>query len=102
MGRALARRILRLEQAIAGREDDELVEHELSDESKALLREVLTGLHSPEQIEATINKRQLVPKSLLRPLSPKARAILDEAREGLRDAITAAPPCGADGPPARD
>jgi hypothetical protein len=102
MSRAIARRILRLEQATVGREDDELVEHELSDEAKALMREALTGLMTPEQIEVTVNERRLVPRSLLRPLSPKARAILKEMREGLRDGSTAAPPCDAAGPSAGD
>ena len=78
MSSAIARRIRRLEQATAGRQDDELVEHELSDESKALLRETLTGLWTPEQIEAIVNEHRLVPKPLLGPLSPTARAFLDE------------------------
>ena len=79
MSKAIARRIRRLEQAIGSRDDDELVEYELSDEAKELLREDLTGLWTPEQIESIINERRLVPKSLLGPLSPKARAFLDES-----------------------
>jgi hypothetical protein len=62
----------------------ELVEYEISDEGKALLRETLTGLMMPEQIEATVNGRRLVPKSLLGPMSPEVRAILDEMMESLR------------------
>ena len=84
MTRAIARRIKRLEQAIGSRDDDELVEYELSDEAKDLLRETLTGLWTPEQIEAIVKERRLVPKSLLRPLSPAARAILDKTLESLR------------------
>ena len=86
MTRAIARRIRRLEQASAGREDDELVEHEMSDEGKTLLRETLTGLWTAEHIEAIVNERRLVPKSLLGPLSPAARDILDETLESLRAA----------------
>jgi division protein CdvB (Snf7/Vps24/ESCRT-III family) len=82
MSRAIARRIRRLEQATGSRDNNELVELELSDEAKALLRETLTELgFPPEEIEATVNERRLVPKSLLRPLSPAARAILDERPE---------------------
>lgn len=84
MSRAIARRIRRLEQATGSRDNNELVELELSDEAKALLRETLTGLRTPEQIEAIVNERRLVPKSLLRPLSPAARAILDKTLESLR------------------
>jgi DNA-binding transcriptional LysR family regulator len=83
MGRAIAHRIKRLEQAIGSRGGDELVEYEISDEGKAILREALTGLMTPEQIEATVNERKLVPKSLLRPMSPEARALLDERLAGL-------------------
>ena len=60
MSRAIARRISRLEQASGRRDGDELVENELSDEAKALLRETLTGLWTPEQIEALVNERRLV------------------------------------------
>jgi hypothetical protein len=83
MSKAIAHRIRRLEQAIGSRDGDELVEYEISDEGKALLRETLTGLMTPEQIEATVNERRLVPKSLLRPMSPEARALLDERLAGL-------------------
>jgi hypothetical protein len=88
MSRAIARRIRRLQQATGSRDDTELVEYELSDEGKALLRENLTGLMTPEQIEAVVNERRLVPKSLLRPMSPKARALLDERLGGLRAALS--------------
>jgi DNA-binding PadR family transcriptional regulator len=79
ISRAIARRIKRLEQATGSRDHDELVEYEISDEGKALLRETLTELmFPPDEIEATVNRRQLLPKSLLRPLSPEMRAFLDE------------------------
>jgi hypothetical protein len=84
MSRAIARRISRLERATVSREDDELIEYEHSDEAKALLRETLTGLMTPEEIEATVNERRLVPKSHLPRLSPEARAILEETLENLR------------------
>jgi hypothetical protein len=98
MTRAIARRIKRLEQAIGSRDDDELVEYELSDEAKDLLRETLTGLMTPEQIEATVNARRLVPKSCLRPLSPEARAILDETLERLMAGCPPPSPCADAGP----
>jgi hypothetical protein len=44
---------------------------------------VVLALWTPEQIEATVNERRLVPKSLLRPMSPEARALLDERLAGL-------------------
>ena len=79
MSRAIARRIRRLEQATGSRDDGELVELELSDKAKALLRETLTELMlPPEEIEATVNRRQLLPKSVVRPLSPEALAVLGE------------------------
>jgi hypothetical protein len=45
----LKRRIAKLE-AVQGSVDTTLVEHELSDEMKQLLREALEGLHSREAI----------------------------------------------------
>ena len=98
MSRAIARRIRRLEQATGSRDNNELVELELSDEAKALLRETLTGLMTPEQIEATVNARRLVPKSCLRPLSPEARAILDETLERLMAGCPPPSPCADAGP----
>ena len=76
--------------------------HRVPLEAKAVMREALIGLMTSEEIEVAVNERRSVPKSLLRPLSPEVRAILKEMREGLRDGITAAPPCGAAGPSARD
>jgi hypothetical protein len=94
MSKAIARRIKRLEQAISSRDDDELVEYELSDEAKVLLRENLTELmFPPEEIEAIVNRRQLLPKSCLRPLSPAARAILDETLERLMAGCASPSPC---------
>jgi hypothetical protein len=81
MNRPLENRIRRLEQA-AGDRDDELVEHEFSDRDKALLRDVLTGLWKPEEIEAIVNERRLVPRSSLPVLSPEGRAQLEQT---LRD-----------------
>ena len=73
MNRTLERRIRRLEQAAGNRDDDELVEHELSDKSKHLLRTALTGLTPPEELETLLNERRLVPRSCLRPLSPRPK-----------------------------
>ena len=78
MSRAIARRISRLEQAKSSRYGDELVEHAFSDGQKDLLRQMWTGLWTPKQIEAKLNERRLVPKSLLRPMSPEMRAMIDE------------------------
>jgi hypothetical protein len=77
--RILERRIKRLEQA-RGAQDDVLVEVELSDEGKVLLRETLIslGTMTPEEIEATVNKRQLLPRSCRLELSPAGRAKLEE------------------------
>lgn len=77
MSSTLERRIGRLEQAAGGR-DDELVEYELSDEAKDLLRAALTGLWHSEQIEAIVSERRLVPRSCLRPPSAGARAHLEQ------------------------
>jgi hypothetical protein len=57
----------------------------------------LTGLWTPKQIEAIVNKRRLVPKSILRPLSPEVRAILDETMESLRAACPQPSPSPAPG-----
>jgi hypothetical protein len=57
----------------------------LPDEVKALLRETLTGLMTPEEIEAAVNERQLVPKSHLLELPPEVQAIVDETLENLID-----------------
>lgn len=76
----IARRISRLERAAAGRHD-EPVEYEHSDETKALLRKPPTGLKMPEEIEAPVNDRRLVPKSLLRPSRPPRP--LENRRDGF-------------------
>jgi hypothetical protein len=76
--RILERRLRRLEQA-RGAQDDELVEVGLSDEGKVLLRETLTSFgKTPEEIEAAVNKRQLLPRSCRLELSPAGRAQLEE------------------------
>jgi hypothetical protein len=97
MSRAIANRVSRLEKAV-GSPDDELVEQELSDEAKAILRQALrnVGILTPDEIEARVNERRLVPKSLLRPLSPEASAVFEHARlaileEQARSASTRSP-----------
>jgi hypothetical protein len=78
MTSALERRLRRLEQA-RGAPDDELIEIGLSDEGKALLRETLISFgKTPEKIEATVNTRQLLPRSCRLELSPAGRAQLEE------------------------
>jgi hypothetical protein len=91
MSSAIANRVSRLEKAV-GSPDDELVEQELSDEAKAILREALrnVGILTPDEIEARVNERRLVPKSQLRPLSPEASAVFEQARAAIeQEAITA-------------
>jgi hypothetical protein len=83
MGSAIAHRIRRLEQTPPSR-DDELIEVEFSEEGKALLRDVLTGLMTPEEIEATVNRRQSIPRSRQPRLSPEAQAMLEETLKCLR------------------
>jgi hypothetical protein len=81
MSSAIANRVSRLEKAV-GSPDDELVEVKLSDGLKDCLRGVMRtlGTMSPDEIEARVNERRLVPKSLLRPLSPEASAVFEQAR----------------------
>jgi len=83
MKTTLERRIKRLEQAAGSPDDDELVEHEFSDEGKDLLRAVLTGLTPPEELEVMLNQRRLVPRSRLRPISPEAKAHLEDVLENI-------------------
>jgi hypothetical protein len=91
MSSVIANRISRLEKAVAD-PDDELVEHELSDGAKAILRQALrnVGILTPDEIEARGNERRLVPKSLLRPLSPEASALFEQARAGIEQEATTA------------
>jgi hypothetical protein len=84
MGSVIARRIRRLEQTLRSRGDNELIEVEFSEEGKALLRDVLTGLMPREEIEAAVNRRQLIPRSRQPRLSPEGRAILEQTLKGLR------------------
>ena len=81
MSSAIANRVSRLEKAV-GSPDDELVEQKLSDEAKAILRQALrnVGILTTDEIEARVNERRLVPKSLLRPLSPEASVVFEQAR----------------------
>jgi hypothetical protein len=74
----LERRLARLE-ATHGNADV-LVECALSDEGKQLLREVLTGLHSPEEIERIVSTKVLGPRG---ELSPAAREQLEEVIAAL-------------------
>jgi hypothetical protein len=90
MGSAIARRIRRLEQATGRRDDDELIEVEYSDEGKALMRDVLTGLLSPEEIEATVNRRRSIPRSRRPGLSAEGRA-MEETLKGLKAGCSRSP-----------
>jgi hypothetical protein len=83
MGSAIARRIRRLEQTPRSRGDDELIEVEFSEKGKDLLRDVLTGLMTPEEVEATVNRRQSIPRSRQPRLSPAAQAMLEETLKRL-------------------
>jgi hypothetical protein len=74
----LERRLARLE-ATQGNEVG-LIEGELSDEAKELLRSTLTGLHSPEEIERIVSAKVLTPR---RELSPAAREQLEEVIAAL-------------------
>jgi hypothetical protein len=78
--RIFERRLRRLEQATGAPDDDELVEVGLSDQGKTMLRETLISLGTMtlEEIEATVNKRQLLPRSCRLELSPAGRAQLEE------------------------
>ncbi len=80
---AMKRRLLRLEAARVV-EADELVEFEFSEEAKELLRRTLTGRHPPEEVERIVNKREWVPKSRLKPLSPESEARLEAWLEDYR------------------
>jgi hypothetical protein len=84
MGSAIIRRIRRLEQTPRSRDDDELIEIEFSEEGKALLRDVLTGLMTPEEIEATANRRQSIPRSQQPRLRFEVQAMLEQTLKGLR------------------
>ena len=80
MTSALERQLIRLEQATGAQDDDELVEFEFSKEAKDILRAALIslGTMTPEEIEATVNKQQLLPRSCRLELSPAGRAQLEE------------------------
>jgi hypothetical protein len=84
MSSAIARRIRQLEQMPRSRNDDELIEVEFSEEGKGLLCDVLTGLMTPEEIEATVNRCQSIPGSLQPRLSAEGRAPLEETLKSLR------------------
>jgi hypothetical protein len=91
MGSAIARRIRRLEQTPHSRDDDELIEVEFSEQGKAILREVLTDLMTPEEIEATVNRRQSIPRSRQPRPSPEGRAMLEETLERLTSGCPPSP-----------
>jgi len=73
----LERRLARLETAQGNA--DVMAEHELSDEGKALLREVLTGLHPPDLIEEMVSTKMLG----LREISPAAKRHLEDTLAAL-------------------
>jgi hypothetical protein len=91
MSSAIARRIRRLEQTPRRRNDDELIEVEFSEEGKALMRDVLTGLLSPEEIEAAVNGRRSFPRSRQPRPSPEGRAMLEETLKGLTSGCPPSP-----------
>ena len=74
----LERRLARLEAAQGNATD--LVECELSEEGKALLRETWAGLHSPEEIERIVSRKVVGPRG---ELSPAAREQLEEVIAAL-------------------
>jgi hypothetical protein len=84
MSRTIERRLTRLEQEADVTDGGELIEQEYSDETKEIMRAALglLGRLSPEEIEAHVNKKNLVPRHL--ELGPEAKAILDESRARLR------------------
>jgi hypothetical protein len=85
--RVLERRIKRLEQA-RGAQDDDLVEVELSETT---LRETRTSFgKTPEEIEAAVNKRQLLPRSCRFELSPAGRAQLEETLATMQQRLSQA------------
>ena len=75
----LERRLARLEAAQGNTND--LVECELSEEEKELLRETWAGLHSPEEIERMVSRKELRPR---RELSPAAREQLADTLDALQ------------------
>jgi hypothetical protein len=91
MGSAIARRVRRLEQTPRSRGDDELIEVEFSEGGKAIFRDVLIGLMTPEEIEATVNRRQSIPRSRQPRLSLAAQAMLEETLKGLTSRCTPSP-----------
>ena len=70
----IERRIARLE-ATHGVPDG-MAERELSDEGKAILREILTQLHTPEEIERIVSAKALSSQTL----SPASEQRLADAR----------------------
>jgi hypothetical protein len=84
MSSTLERRLRRLEQEADVTGGGELIEQEYSDETQDIMREAMRmlGRLSPEEIEAHVNKKILVPRHL--ELGPEAKAILDESRARLR------------------
>lgn len=80
MTATLERRIARLE--IAQGNADVMVEHELGDEGRQLLREVLTGLYPPDRIEEMVSTKMLSPRTL----SPAGKQHLADILDALRAA----------------
>jgi hypothetical protein len=74
----LERRIARLE-ATHGFAADRMVEQELSDEGKELLRELLTGPRPPDRIERIVSTKVLGPRAL----SPAAKQQLADVLDAL-------------------
>jgi hypothetical protein len=73
----LERRIARLE--IAQGNADVMVEHELRDEGRQLLREVLTGLYPRDRIEEMVSTKMLGPREI----SPAAKRQIEDTLAAL-------------------
>jgi hypothetical protein len=90
MSSAIANRISRLERAAGAQDDEELVEQAWSEEAKDILRGALADVGmSPVEIEAHVNGRQVV-QAQMRPLSPEANAVLDQALAELEKQVITA------------
>jgi hypothetical protein len=73
----LKRRIARLE--LTQGNADIMVERELSDEGKELLRQILTGLQPPDRIEEIVSMKMLGPREI----SPAAKEQLEDTLAAL-------------------
>jgi hypothetical protein len=77
----LERRLARLEAALGNADD--LVECELSEEGKALLRETWASLYSPEEIERIVSRKVLGPQRLSRAAQEQLEEVIAALGAGL-------------------